>query len=86
MLSLVVFGASVYLGLYFNIAILLPFSLAAGALFLLSGPAAQGFIDNVKLLMPPLILVQAGYMVGLTAREFYGQLRVRLNIGQTKRI
>jgi len=86
MQSLIVFGASIYLGLYFNIAVLLPFSVAAGALILMLGPAAQGFVDSVKLLMPALISVQAGYMVGLTAREFYGQLRVRLNIGQTKRI
>jgi hypothetical protein len=33
-----------------------------------------------------MISVQAGYMLGLTARESYGQLRARLNIGLSKRI
>jgi len=80
--SLVVFGVSVYLGLNFNIVVLLPFSaLAGGTVFLLSGST-----DSLTLLTFTLISIQAGYMVGLTAREIYGQLRVRLNIGQTKRI
>jgi hypothetical protein len=87
MLPVIAFGAGVYLGLHFNILALLPFSaLAAGAFIFSSGPSGQGFIDNASLLLFPLISVQAGYMVGLTAREVYGQVRVRLNIGQTKRI
>lgn len=86
MLPLAIFGVSLYVGLNFSIAILLPFSFAAGALFVLSEPAALGLVDYIKLSVLPLVLVQAGYMVGLTARDFYSQLRVRLNIGQTTRV
>ena len=87
MLPLLACGAGVYLGLYFNILVLLPFSvLGAGAFIFSSWSSSQGFFDSVGVLLFPMVLVQAGYMLGLTARETYGQLLARLNIGQSKRI
>ena len=87
MLMLIACGAGVYLGLHFNILVLLPFSiLGAGAFIFSSWSSGQGLFDSAGVLLVPLIAVQAGFMVGLTARETYGQLLARLNIGQSKRI
>jgi hypothetical protein len=87
MLPLLACGAGVYLGFHFNILALLPFSiLGAGAFILSVWSSGQSFADSVSILLLPAISVQAGYMLGLTGREIYGQLLARLNIGQSKRI
>jgi len=87
MLSLFACGAGIYLGLHFNILVLLPFSiLGAGAFIFSSWSSGQSLFDSAGALVVPLISVQAGFMVGLTAREAYGQLRARLNIRQSRRI
>jgi hypothetical protein len=87
MLPLIACGAGVYLGFHFNILVLLPFSaLGAGAFIFSSWASGQSFLDSASILLFPLISVQAGYMLGLTARETYGQLLARLNIGHSKRI
>jgi hypothetical protein len=87
MLPLLACCAGIYLGLHFNISVLLPFSvLGAGAYAFSSWASGQGFLDSASILLFPLISVQAGYMVGLTARETYGQLLARLNIGQSRRV
>jgi hypothetical protein len=85
MLALLACAAGIYLGLYFNILVLLPFSILGAGAYVLSGWAAgQSFIDSAAILLFPMISIQAGYMLGLTAREAYGQLRARLNIGQSR--
>jgi hypothetical protein len=87
MLPLLACGAGVYLGLHFNILVLLPFSvLGAGAFIFSSWASGQSFFDSSSVLLLPIFLVQAGFMLGLTARETYGQLLARLNIGQSKQI
>ena len=87
MLPLLACAAGIYLGLYFNILVLLPFSILGAGAYIFSGWAAgQGLIDSAAILLFPMISVQAGYMLGLTAREAYGQLRARLNIGQSPQI
>jgi nitric oxide reductase large subunit len=87
MLPLLACGVGVYLGLHFNILVLLPFSvLGAGAFVFSSWTSGQSFFDSASVLLFPIISVQAGYMLGLTARETYGQLLARLNIGQSKQI
>jgi hypothetical protein len=87
MLPLIAFGVGAYLGLYVNVLALLPFSAFAIAAFVFSSDASgQTFLNNAGFLLFPLISLQAGYMVGLTARDIYAQLRDRLNIGQTNRI
>jgi uncharacterized membrane protein (GlpM family) len=87
MLPLFAFSAGIYLGLHFNIWVVLPFSLlGAVATMLTSWAWGHSFFDSAGIVLFPIFAVQAGYMIGLTARETYGQLRVRLNIGQSERI
>jgi hypothetical protein len=87
MLLLIACGAGIYLGLHFNILVLLPFSiLGAGAFIFLSWPSEQSVFDSAGVLLVLLISVQAGFMLGLTARETYRQLLARLNIGLSRRI
>jgi hypothetical protein len=87
MLPLLACGAGVYLGLYFNVLVLLPFSVLGTAAYIFSPwGSGQSLFDSAGVLLFPLISVQAGYMLGLTARETYGQLLTRLNIGQSERI
>ena len=87
MLLLLACGAGIFLGLHFNILVLLPLSiLGAVAFIFLSWSSAQSLFDGAGILLTPLILVQAGFMLGLTARETYRQLLARLNIGQSRQI
>jgi len=87
MLLFIACGAGIYLGLHFNILALLPFSmLGAGAFIFSSWSSEQSLFDSARVLLIPFILLQAGFMLGLTARGTYGQLLVRLNIGQSRRI
>ena len=87
MLPLLACGAGIYLGFHFNILALLPFTaLGAGAYVFSSWQAGQSLFDSAGALLFPIILVQAGYMIGLTAREFYARLLARLHIGQSERI
>ena len=87
MLVLLACGAGIYLGLHFNFLILLPFSaLGAGAFLFSSWASDRSLFDSAALLLLPIIAIQAGFMLGLTARESYGHLLARLNIGQSKRV
>jgi nitric oxide reductase large subunit len=87
MLPLLSCCAGVYLGLRFNILALLPFSiLGAGAYISSSWSAGQSLSHSAIVLLFPMISIQAGYMVGLTARGAYGQLLERLNIRQSKQV
>jgi hypothetical protein len=87
MLLIIACGAGIYLGLHFNILALLPFSiLGAGALIFSSWSSEQSLFESAGVLLAALISIQAGFMLGLKARETYGQLLARLNIGQSKRI
>lgn len=87
MLPLLAFGAGIYMGLHFTVLVLLPFSLlGAGAFIFSSATPDQSLFDSAGVILFALISVQAGYMMGLTARGAYGQFLARLNIRQTKRI
>ena len=87
MLPLLTCGAGIYLGLNFNVLVLLPLSFAgAGALIFASWSSGQGLYESFGVVLFPLISVQAGYMLGLTARDAYGHLLARLNLAQSKRI
>ena len=87
MLPLLACCAGVYIGLHFSVLALLPFSvLGAGAFIISSCASGHGFFESASTMLVPVILVQVGYMLGLTAREAYGQVLARLNIGQSKRV
>ncbi|MBR0697755.1 hypothetical protein [Bradyrhizobium lablabi] len=84
-LTLLACGAGLYLGLHFNILALLPFSvLGAGAFIVSSWSAGETPMHSAGLIILPLIGVQAGYFLGLIARETYGNLIVRLKLWQSR--
>ena len=86
MLPVLACGAGVYLGLYFNLLALLPFSvLATGAYILSAWQSGQSFLPSVWNLLFPIIAIQAGYMLGLTARDAYRQILQRLRAVQSHR-
>jgi hypothetical protein len=86
MLPMIAFGAGIYLGLYFNVLALLPISFfAAGAFVVSSLAAGQSFAASAMTMALPFLMLQAGYMLGLTARPVYGQLLSRLNNRQSWR-
>jgi hypothetical protein len=87
MLALLACGAGIYLGLHFNILALLPFTLlGAGAFIASSFASGQNLAESFGSLLIPMVAVQAGYMVGLTARETYAHLLERLKLGQSRRV
>ncbi len=87
MLALFACAAGIYLGLHFNILVLLPFSvLGTGALVFSSWSSGHSLWDSATAMLVPMISVQAGYMLGLTGREAYVNLLARLNIGQSKQV
>ena len=88
MLALFACCAGIYLGLHFNIIALLPFSLlGAGAFIATSLLAGQNPFEGAGIaIIIPMIAVQAGYMVGLTARDAYAQIRLRIKVGQSRRV
>jgi nitric oxide reductase large subunit len=87
MLLLIASGAAICLGLHFSVLVLLPVSMLAAAAFIFwSWFSGQNPFDNAGMLLGLLIAAQAGFMLGLTARETYVQLLAKLNIGQSGRI
>ncbi len=78
MLPLLACGAGIYLGLHFNVLILLPLSLLGFAtLFIASWFSGYGPYDF-------FVSAQAGYVIGLTGRDAYGQVLARLGSAQSK--
>ena len=87
MLPLLACCAGVYIGLHFSVLALLPFLvLGTGAFIISSCASGHGFFESACTMLVPVILVQVGYMLGLTARAAYGRVLARLNIGQPKRV
>jgi hypothetical protein len=86
MLVLLACSVGIYLGLNFSVMVLLALSFLGAGTFGLSFWSGSGFSDGFRDVLVPLISAQAGYMLGLTARDTYGHLLTRLNIGQSKRI
>jgi steroid 5-alpha reductase family enzyme len=73
-----------YLGLYFNLLALLPFSaLGAGAYLLSAWSSGQSLFDSAWNLSLAIISIQAGYMLGLTARDPYRQILERIGSVQS---
>jgi hypothetical protein len=78
--------AGIYLGLNFRFLAVLPFSAAgAGAYVLLLSSSGQSLSDCAWNLTIMTIAVQAGYMLGLTARDLYRQVVDRLGLVQSQR-
>ncbi|MBI5263380.1 MAG: hypothetical protein HY852_16345 [Bradyrhizobium sp.] len=87
MLPLIAGAVGIYLGLHFNVFILLPATLLGGGAVVASSlVAGESLIDSAVATVLPIIFCQAGYMMGLTAREAYAQLLARLNLGQSRQV
>jgi hypothetical protein len=72
----------VLLGLTFNVFVLFPVTIA-GVLAYLFLSQGQGLGTAILI---PAISLQAGYMIGLTSRDAFGQILAGLNIAQSKRV
>jgi hypothetical protein len=86
MLLLLACAVGIYLGLNFSVLVLLALSFLGAVAFTLSCWSGTGFSDGFRDVLVPVFSAQAGYMLGLTARDTYGHLLTRLNIAQSKRI
>jgi hypothetical protein len=77
----------IYLGMQFNVILLAAVSLAimalASALAVLSG---AGGLEAATTAVLNVFLCQAGYMLGLTAREPIAQLMTRIRLRQSERV
>ena len=72
----------VLLGLTFNVFVLFPVTIA-GALAYLFLSQGQGLGAAILI---PAVSLQAGYIIGLTGRDAFGQILARLNIAHSKRV
>ena len=79
--------AGIFLGLYYNLLVLVPLTLAAALVFsaaaLWQGQTVSAALFAVVL---PAIGLQGGYMTGLTSRDILSQFLSRLNAAQSKRV
>lgn len=85
MLPILACIAGISLGLYFRAIILLPATLAGAAAYAITS-AGQNPGAAILAIVISSICLQAGYMVGLTSRDFFAQILSRLNIVQSKRV
>ena len=87
MLPLLVCIAGVFLGLYFNVLVLLLVCLIGSAIFIFVNlSSGLSFYANIGDFLFPLISGQAGYMLGLTGRDTYGHILARFHALQSNRI
>jgi hypothetical protein len=79
--------AGIFLGLHYNLLVLVPLTLAAALVF---SAAAQWHGQTVSAalfaVIIPAIGLQGGYMIGLTSRDVLSQFLSRLNAAQSKRV
>jgi hypothetical protein len=86
MLALLACSIGLCVGLRLNVLALLPVSvLGSGAYILVYWYAGSSPPHSAGQLIPALIAIQLGYFLGLTARESYRHLLVRLKTGQSWR-
>jgi hypothetical protein len=84
MLPMLACIAGIYMGLNFSVLALLPFT-GFGALLVLTASTGEPLTDVLVVLLFSMIAAQAGYILGLTMRENYVHLLIRLNIRQSNR-
>jgi hypothetical protein len=84
MLALLACSIGLYVGLRLNVLALLPLSMLGSGAYILVYWSA-GSLHSAGQLIPALFAIQLGYFLGLTARESYRHLLVRLKIGQSWR-
>lgn len=77
--------AGVLIGLTSNVVVLLPLTLVIALVCAFMTPG-QGLGAAGAAVIIPAVSLQAGFMLGLTARDVVAQLRAKLNIAQSKRV
>jgi hypothetical protein len=87
MLPLLVCVAGIFLGLYFDVLVLLRVSLIGSGIFItVTLSSGLSFYANIVDLLVLLISGQAGYILGLCGRETYGRMLARFHAVQSNRI
>jgi len=87
MLLLLAFAIGIYLGLRFNVLVLVPFcALGAGAYIAAALWAGQAVLASAVELILPFVAIQIGYFAGLLGREGLATVTARLNPRPTKRV
>jgi hypothetical protein len=85
MLPLLALFVGIYLGLYFNVLMLVPSCvLGAAAYVMASAAAGHNLSDSVLELALLFVTVQMGYFLGLTARAPLAILLARFNLGPSR--
>jgi hypothetical protein len=85
MLIILASVAGFLLGLYLRVIFLLPVTLAGAAAYTMIS-AGQNPRAIIVAIVFSSVCLQAGYMIGLTSRELFSQILVRLNLTQSKRV
>jgi transaldolase len=79
--------AGIFLGLYYNLLVLVPVTMAAAvALSAVALWHAETVSTALFAIAIPAIGLQGGYMIGLTSRDVLSQFLSRLNAAQSKRV
>ena len=86
MVPLLVCIAGIFLGLHFNVLILLPVSIIGGAVFIFADPGSGASYASMRGLLFGFFSLQGGYMLGLTGRDAYAKLLSRLNAIQSTQL
>ena len=75
----------IVIGLNFRAVFLIPLFLFGTAVYSALS-IEHGFGANALAIVVAAVSVQGGYMIGLTGRDLFSQMLVRLNIVQSKRV
>ena len=77
----------IFLGLYCNFLIVIPLTLAV-TIASGVGSVSQGhtILEALLGVVISAVSLQGGYMIGLTSRDFLGQVLSRLHVAPSKRI
>ena len=79
--------AGIFFGLYYNFLVLIPLTLAAAITCSTVAVQAGGSAGSALLaIIIPAIGLQAGYMIGLTSRDTFGEFLNRHVGAQSKRL
>jgi len=87
MLHLAACALGAFLGLHFNVLILLPVTIIGVALLgAFAASSGQSLSYGLVMTATNVFLCQAGYMLGLTARAPLAQVLHRLNYNRSKQV
>ena len=77
--------AGIALGLRFNVAVLLPLTIAVAAFYVVASVGQSPGTIALAIVIAA-VSIQAGYIIGLTGRDLFAQVLARLNIVESERV